>query len=91
MSYKFGDKHLKVVESVGVKWKKLGLLLQFDYDVIETIENDARSQTEECCLKLLNRWLKGEACHPVTWERLIEALRDAEHAKLASQLELIFS
>ena len=76
-----------MVQSVGVDWKRLGLALEFDYNVLKTIERNAHFVVEESCLELLHRWLDGEACDPITWDRLIEALRDAEHAKLAIQLE----
>ena len=72
-------------------WENLGLALEFDFDVIKSIEIDALCKTEKCCRELLNRWLNGEACQPVTWKRLIEAISDAERGELASELEQLFS
>ena len=70
-------------------WKKLGLALHFDYNFIKAIERDTHD-THESCYELLNRWLNGEACQPITWAKLIEALGDAEHSKLVRQLKKHF-
>lgn len=87
---KIGAKQLRVAQTVGVKWMELGLALQFDHNVLTAIEAD-NSQTSRRCQELLRRWLDGEACHPITWVRLIEALNDAEHGNLATDLKQYFS
>ena len=79
-----------MVQSVSADWKKLGLALEFDHKVLKAIEKDARFIVEDSCVELLSKWLDGEACHPVTWRRLIEAVKDAGHSKLAAQLEDFF-
>ena len=81
------DRSLKLVQAVGIKWKDLGIALEFDYGVIETIERDTHFQNNDSCCKLLHKWLSGEACQPVTWRRLIQALHEAEHGTLAMKLE----
>ena len=86
-----GDRKVKVVQNVAADWKKLGLALEFDHKVLRKIERDARFIAEDSCLELLSKWLDGEACQPVTWSRLIEAIKDAEHTKLATQLEQFFT
>ena len=86
-----GDKQLKVVESVAADWKQLGLVLEFKYSVLKAIEKDNRFICEDCCFEVLHKWLSGEACQPITWERLIEALRDLELKALASKLEKLFT
>ena len=72
-------------------WIQLSLSLHFDYNVIKAIERDNCNRTRDCCLELLRRWLEGEACRPITWARLIEALRDAEHGTLADDLKQYFA
>ena len=85
-----GSIQLKVVENVAHDWKKLGLLLEINYDVLQTIaKNNAFHM--DCCLEVLQKWLNGCACHPITWERLIEALKDADYLRLASDLEKLLS
>ena len=87
---KVDGKQLKLVESVAVEWKQLGLALKFNYSLLEAIETK-KITCEDCCLEMLHKWLSGEACQPITWERLIEALRDLELASLAAQLEEMLS
>ena len=81
---------MKVVRSVAADWKKLGLVLEFDHKVLKAIERNTHFNVDDSCLELLSKWLDGEACHPVTWSRLVEALEDAGHSKLAAQLEDFF-
>ena len=71
-------------------WWELGVALDFNPDLLKTIEGNnwnRAHRTEQCCNDLLSRWLDGEACQSVTWERLIEALKKIECAVLADQLE----
>ena len=71
-----------------MKWEDLALFLEFDYDVIKIIrDNNKRDTCVEACEEMLHRWLEGEACQPVTWGRLIEAIRDAELDTLARRIE----
>ena len=84
---KAGGNQVKVLQTVAADWKKLGLALEFDRNVLKAIERNAHFIVEDSCLELLCRWLDGKACRPVTWSRLIEAIKDAQHSKLATQLE----
>ena len=86
---KVGDQQVRVIQRVGVDWKQLGLALHFDYNLLKAIESDNHFKTHESCCDLLQKWLDGGASQPVTWARLIEALRDCEHSKLAFQLKHI--
>ena len=76
---------------MGISWKNLGLALEFNYDQIQAIERDSHFKTQESCLNLLHRWLNGEACQPISWERLLEALREVELPALATELEQLLS
>ena len=42
---------------------------------------------QESCHEIFRRWLDGQGCQPITWEKLIEALKDAEKSCLAEQLQ----
>ena len=90
-SLRVSDQQLQIVQRVGVDWIRLGIALEFDLDVLKAMERSNHYQVQDCCYELLHRWLKGEACQPITWARLIEGLRDAEHAELASELKHCFT
>ena len=88
---KVGSKHKRIIAELGVDWKMLALILQFDHNVIEAIKDDNRGINEKCCQDMLRRWLDGEACQPVTWERLVEAIRDIPREKLATEIDQLLS
>ena len=81
-----GDKCLRIIAELGVDWEELALLLEFDHNVVETIKEDNRG-VEKSCRDMLRRWLDGGACQPVTWERLVEAVRDIPRDRLATEIE----
>ena len=88
---KVGNKCKKnIIAEIGVDWENLALLLEFDNSVIRIIrENHSgrNERIERSCQDMLHRWLDGEACQPVTWKRLIEALRGISNNKLAREIE----
>ena len=87
---KVGGKQLKLVDRVAADWKKLGVVLEFNYDLLNAIKKDYTT-CEDCCLEMLHKWLSGEACQPFTWERMIDALGDLELAPLAAELKEMLS
>ena len=84
---KIDGERLKIIQKVGTNWKKVAFALKFEPGIVDTIECDAHYKTEDACRKMFDRWLCEEACQPVTWERLKEALKDAERSMLARKLE----
>ena len=83
-----GDKNLKIIQKVGVSWRDVAYALEFDDDLVKNIEhNTLNKDCVAACYETFRRWLRGEACQPLTWGRLIEALKDAERDTLARELE----
>lgn len=78
---------MKIIQKLGVDWTKVASSLQFEYSVVSTIEFDYSHRTEQACEQMFHRWLNGEACETITWERLIEAFYDSEHAVLADKVK----
>ena len=77
---------VRVVEDVSPDWEKLALALQFRGGVIRAVERNQHFQVEAACRTILQRWLDGESCQPVTWGTLMECLEDIGHGTLASEL-----
>ena len=88
---RLGDKQLKLVQSVAADWKQLGVMLELNYDVLQSIQKNNRFICEDCCLEVLHKWLSGEGCQPITWERLVQALKDLGLTALAAQLHELLS
>ena len=73
-------------------WTRLACIgLEFDDSVIQTIEYDYPHMTERPCEEMFRRWLRGEGCQPVTWERLLEGINDSEYGELARKIRKLFS
>ena len=51
-------------------------MLKFESDNLCTIEKSRFFQPKDCCLEILDQWLKGRTCDekPITWETLLLAL-----------------
>ena len=76
-----------VIQKVASRWEDLALFLDFDYSLIKIIREDKKQDCVKACQEMLHRWLEGEACRPITWGRLIEAMSDAEMDTFARNLE----
>ena len=50
------------------------------------IEDECRGKPERIVLRILQEWLEGKGL-PVTWESLIQTLRDTDLSVLAEQIE----
>ena len=84
---KVGGQRLRIIQKVAAVWDVLAGVLEFDDEIVEIIRRDTEGcSCEKSCREIFRRWLNEEACQPVTWERLIEALNDAEKGELASQI-----
>lgn len=90
-SLNIGPESLRLIQKLSARWRNLAYALEFHDDVVDIIKHDTQQLgCEESCHQTFCRWLGGEGCQPITWGRLIEALRDAEHAELAAQLQHFF-
>ena len=76
---------LKVPQKVGARYELFGLLLLNDDDgsIIEAMEHDCHEKCERIVRKTLSEWLRGKG-KPVTWNVLIDTLRDCELSNLAN-------
>ena len=81
-----------ITDEIAAKWKRIGLALKFTASDLENIESTCGSDVEKCINELLNRWLCRSSCQqPITWETLLEALRDARMGQLADKLTAIIT
>ncbi len=52
-----------------------------------SLSSSLRRRIERCCQDMLYRWLDGEACQPVTWERVVQAIREIDKGILAEEVD----
>ena len=69
---------LDIPERIGTNYNTFGAFLLNDElgSRVDLIEEECRGNPERICRKILQEWLEGKGL-PVTWETLIQTLRDA--------------
>ena len=78
---------LNIIQKLSSDWNKMANLLGLPSEVVSTIKRDYPKDSEQACREAFHKWLDGEGCQQITWEELIELLRDARRSTLAQQLE----
>ena len=78
---------LDIPEGIGSKYTKFGVLLLNDElgTRVDSIEDEYRGKPERICRKILQEWLEGKGL-PVTWDTLIQTLRDTGLPTLADHI-----
>ena len=78
---------IHIMDEIGAKWKKVGRCLKFSTSDLDNIESTCRGDAEECSVKLFTLWLEEAVSKlPITWQTLLEALKDARMYQLANKL-----
>ncbi len=88
-SLNIGEKRIRIIDSVAANWEEVAIALDFDVPEIATVRLECHFQPKPACRMILSNWLKGQGCQPPTWERLVEALSDANFLSLAQDLQQI--
>ena len=81
------DLNNKIAMKAGGNWRALLTNLGLDAATIEQFRQSNSGDTAEVCFRGLTNWLGGNADKPVTWEKLLEALRDSSMVGIADDLE----
>ena len=80
---------------MAANWQKIALVgLKLPDFMVNNIEHNTTLFTpEDRCRMAFRKWLNGRGKEggPVTWEMLVEALRDADHSELASKVDQVFT
>ena len=80
-----------IIERIGVDYRDIGIELLNDIHgtILPTIEKDQLGKTGAIMAEIFRRWLAGKGRQPVTWQTLVDVLRDT--AKLHSLADDIVS
>ena len=86
-------KTARVMKKGAAHWEKIATRLYFTADDICRIKKDHHQQSEGACQTVLMEWLQGKnhLRKPITWNTVINALKEADLSELAADLEIIFS
>ena len=82
---------LRLIEKVAGKWDNVAIRLHFEHSDIKRIQRDCHFQSVQCCTTVFSEWLEGKDRTPVTWEVLIEAIKEAGFSEVANDLRFILS
>ena len=77
------SKTVTIIDSVASKWDKLAIRLYFGGEDIRRIQRSSQHQSDTACRNVFIDWLGGNGREPITWETLIEALKEAGLTELA--------
>ena len=79
---------LKVPQEVGANYSTFGIFLLNDQtgSKVDAIEEYCRGNAGKITRKILQEWLEGKGL-PMTWESLVQTLRNINLSVLADQIE----
>ena len=100
LCFKYKDEQGKtqriyIIDEMAAKWKRVGISLKFSTSSLNNIESTCHHDVEACVNRLLTMWLEGHVQDvsqaPITWETLLEALRDTRLGQLADNLTYLLT
>ena len=82
------SRRINIPQEIGTKCYQFGVLLLKDETGarIETVIRKHLNDAEQINMEIFKLWFAGEGEQPVTWETLVEVLRDVELTTLASDI-----
>ena len=78
-----------IADKVAVKWKRLGVAMDFSNSDLNNIQSKHSGDVEKCSSEMLTLWVEGHTCSSskkITWNTLLEALEDIRMKPLADEL-----
>ena len=85
-----GKRTINIPQEIGSNYYQFGLHLLDDPNGtrVRNIEHDYR-EIEQINTEILREWVTGRGKKPMSWQTLIQVLRDIELGTLASEIEVI--
>ena len=85
------ERRINVPQQIGTNFKKFGILLLEDENGarIQSIVHDCRGNSGQITIKILQEWIAGRGKLPVSWDTLIEVLRDIDLGTLADDIAAV--
>ena len=84
-------KTVSIINNAAYRWEILATRLNLEGNDIKRIDRDTHLQSVNACRNVLIEWLGGKdrVRKPITWETLIEALKEANLSELAKDVQEI--
>ena len=80
---------LNIIESIGTRYPKLGILLLEDDKgvLVDSLRSEYLLNAEEITRAIFQRWITGTGRKPTTWRTLVDALRQCQLAAQADAID----
>ena len=92
MKYTSSDgqqKHFRLIDNIQEHWREIGILMGIELPVLNDFEFNCRNLKEQC-RKVLETWLtQGSENYPVTWNGMLNVLKDVKLGEISCQLEKV--
>ena len=78
-----------IAEEIGTDYELFAILLLEDNNgnKIKIIEKNKRGDVVDINVEILRQWLRGKGRRPVTWQTLIQCIRDSKLTVLSERIE----
>ena len=80
---------VKIVTEVAAHWKQMARSLGFKEQEVIIIHRNHPNDVESACIDMFERWLAGGHRQPVTWQTVVDCLRELDLNVVANDLENI--
>ena len=80
---------IKIVTEVAGNWEQMARRLGFKEPEVKIIHKNHPNDVESACTDMFERWLAGEHRQPVTWQTVVDCLRELDLNVVANDLEEI--
>ena len=81
------ERVIKIVTEVAGVWEQMARTLDFSEAEVIIIQRNHPSDVESACTDMFRRWLSGQHRQPVTWQTVIDCLRELDLNVVANDLE----
>ena len=80
------------MDRISSRWRDIGELIGLSVSALRNIATEHHSKPLECCRAVLDHWLENPPTeYPLTWEKLIELLKDCKLGQVVSELQSVLS
>ena len=80
---------IKIVTEVAGDWEQMAQRLDFSEPEVIIIRRSHPNDVESACTDMFERWLAGEHRQPVTWQTVVDCLKELDLNVVASDLDNI--
>ena len=82
-------KNLNIIQRTSTRYTKLAMYLLDDdnCEIVDCLKEKYRGDPEEIVTAVYKKWINGAGRKPVTYQTLVDVLRDIELTSLAEEIE----